>query len=908
MLLNAITRSVRRLTAGATLPVSLLFSPLFFFSVQAHAQQAVAQPAPAPTALPQSDSAQPAENIAVQSIAVQSSAPRLAGELQSRQLQSKFGSVSVEALTQKNDDGSVNSRQFVLKTGPATAPVEKTISPASTDALLISKNPLFDAAFALSQLERQQNSVSEITDWGFNDQQALPCPCFETGAKWHYVWTRDLSYALDLGLSALDPERAQTSLLFKTSQVRPELIARGVENTEVALQDTGSGGSWPVSSDRVVWVLAASGMTAQDPEGASNQAAAEAWQQRWYAIARNTILQDRSYIFDTKLGLYRGETSFLDWREQSYPSWTAKDTLFLAESFSLSTNVLHYVALSRAAEAAKTQEPARAAELAQWAQALKQAINSWFWLPEKGLYARYIGEVYNPVAVEHYDLLGLALAITHGVASPLQAQQILQNYPLTQAGPPVIFPALPDVPIYHNRAIWPFVSAYLLRAARQQNQAELFHKVAVSLYQGAVLNQSNMENLEWLSQKAHVEDGALSGPVINSERQLWSVAAYGDLVAGQLFGTELKAGMLTINPYIPVDLARELDLGNNPVLQNLTLAGTTLDLQLELPPQARRGQVYRLAQLSLNGQPQVLTGNQQFSIKLSDFSQQRNELVLKLQAFDAPASSVTQLRTSNNAGPLHGLSNSEKRKLLAPKEPLLQLSLSEKGIPTLRFDAAGESDTRFTLYKNGVPVKLKPRQQDWTDSKAKTTYSQCYALTQSYKDSGLSSQPSRTLCTPGAAVNFVAGQGLLSADHEISDYLNQPVFKNWGAPEQQLQLNFSASHEGLHALRLQYFIDNGPINTGITAVVKRLSANCPQSGLQQATLVMPHLATALEAGWSSRAMFRAKAGEQCTVTISDGFNMSYLQHFNLYTGGKGGRTGPLNQAVIQQAQIQPMAE
>ncbi len=55
-------------------------------------------------------------------------------------------------------------------------------------------------------------------------------------------------------------------------------------------------------------------------------------------------------------------------------------------------------------------------------------------------------------------------------------------------------------------------------------------------------------------------------------------------------------------------------------------------------------------------------------------------------------------------------------------------------------------------------------------------------------------------------------------------------------------------------------------------------------------------------------MFRAKAGEQCTVTISDGFNMSYLQHFNLYTGGKGGRTGPLNQAVIQQAQIQPMAE
>lgn len=901
MLLNSVTRSLRRLNAGVALPAALLFSPLFFFPTQA--QQVMAQPALAQPALPQSDSSQPAP-----ATGPQAQTSRLAGELQSRQLQSKFGSVSVEALTQKNDDGSVHSRQFVLKTGPATEPKEKTISPAAGDALLITKNPLFDAAFALSQQERQQNSVSEITDWGFNDQQALPCPCFETGAKWNYVWTRDLSYALDLGLGALDPIRAQTSLLFKTSVVRPELIARGIDNTEVALQDTGSGGSWPVSSDRVVWVLAASGLTAQDPEGASNLAAAEAWQQRWYPIARNTILQDRAYIFDARLGLYRGETSFLDWREQSYPSWTAKDTLFLAESFSLSTNVLHYVALSRAAEAAKTQEPARATELAQWAQALKEAINSWFWLPERGLYARYIGEAHNPVPVEHYDLLGLSLAITHGVASPLQADQILQNYPLTQAGPPVIFPALPDVPIYHNRAIWPFVSAYQLRAARQQNQAELFHKIAVSLYQGAVLNQSNMENLEWLSQKAHVDDGALSGPVVNSERQLWSVAAYGDLVIGQLFGAQLAAGTLTINPYIPADLARELDLGTSLSLENLDLAGTTLDIQLELPLQARRGQVFRLAQISLNGQPQVLTGNQQFSIKLNDFSQQRNQLVLKLQALDAPATNLKQLRTADHAGPLASLSRSEKRTLLAPKEPRLSLSLSDKGIPTLQFDAAGESETRFTLYKNGVPVKLKARQQTWTDTKAKAEYSQCYALTQSYKDSGLSSQPSRTLCTPGASVEMVAGQGLTSADHEVSQYLQQPVFKNWGAPEQQLQLNFSASHSGRHALRLQYFIDNGPINTGITAVVKRLIADCPQSGTQQATLVMPHLATALEAGWSSHANFNAKAGELCKLTIADGFNMSYLQHFNLYTGGKGGRTGPLNQAVIHKALIRPMAE
>mgnify|MGYP006190318471 CR=1 FL=1 len=178
------------------------------------------------------------------------SAPLLAdseGNLQQRQYAHQFGKVSIEALQQA--DGQ---REFKLH----TASKQKTINVDATQLQVHSNNALFDALFSLTQQERAQNSVSEITDWGFNDQQPVPCPCFETGAKWHYVWTRDLSYALDLGLGYLDPERASNSLLFKTSKVRPELIARGVAPTEVALQDTGSGGSWPVSSDRVVWILA----------------------------------------------------------------------------------------------------------------------------------------------------------------------------------------------------------------------------------------------------------------------------------------------------------------------------------------------------------------------------------------------------------------------------------------------------------------------------------------------------------------------------------------------------------------------------------------------------------------------------------------------------------------------------
>ncbi len=53
-------------------------------------------------------------------------------------------------------------------------------------------------------------------------------------------------------------------------------------------------------------------------------------------------------VFDAQVGLYRGETSFLDWREQTYPDWTREDVRFIGDSYALSTNVLHYQALQLA--------------------------------------------------------------------------------------------------------------------------------------------------------------------------------------------------------------------------------------------------------------------------------------------------------------------------------------------------------------------------------------------------------------------------------------------------------------------------------------------------------------------------------------------------------------------------------
>lgn len=398
-------------------------------------------------------------------------------------------------------------------------------------------SPLFDALFALAQQELRDDQVDAIRDPAFDHGKPLPCDCYQTGERWPYVWTRDVSYAADLALARLDPQRTRRSLRFKLSAMRGADARPGL----FVAQDTGSGGSWPVSSDRVVWFLAARHLLDDAAFAAETRAALAA-----------TLAQDREFAFDPQIGLYRGETSFLDWREQTYPAWTRNDVRFIAESYALSTNVLHYQALRLGERLAREQgDSVAAARYAGWADALKQAIAQRFWREDRGTYASYLGGAAHPVAYESYDLLGLSLAVLADVLPRERARQALARYPAVEAGSPVVWPQQQDVPIYHNRAIWPFVSAYALRAARHTDDSARIAFEVRSLLRGAALAGSNMENYEFLSQAAHVDDGPLSGPVVNSPRQLWSVAGYLAMVIEGVFGVEDDGKVV---PKLPVSL------------------------------------------------------------------------------------------------------------------------------------------------------------------------------------------------------------------------------------------------------------------------------------------------------------------------------------------------------------------
>ena len=213
-----------------------------------------------------------------------------------------------DTVTVEVTEGAEGLRSYTLSsthTMRDNGPSSRSFSEQPGDPLLRSGVLLTDALFAMAVEEARQNAVDQISDGAFSEP--VDCACYQTGALWSWVWTRDIAYATELGLAWLDPERAANSLLFKLSE------EKGGGNLQI-VQDTGTGGSWPVSTDRVAWARGAMAVLryADHPE----------LRERAIEAMRNTAALDRQYALDPRDGLYRGETSFLDWREQTYPAWT----------------------------------------------------------------------------------------------------------------------------------------------------------------------------------------------------------------------------------------------------------------------------------------------------------------------------------------------------------------------------------------------------------------------------------------------------------------------------------------------------------------------------------------------------------------------------------------------------------
>lgn len=385
------------------------------------------------------------------------------------------------------------------------------------------------------------------------------------------------------------------------------------------------------------------------------------------------------------------------------------------------------------------------------------------------------------------------------------------------AGSPVVWPQESQQPIYHNRAIWPFVSAYSLRAARQLDDAPRIAAEIRSLMQGAALAASNMENYELVSQAVHVDEGALSGPVVNSERQLWSVAGYLSMVLEGVFGVQDDG---RVQPKLPVTLVPEL-------------FGTQRRISLEA-----------------GGKRYVLERPQQLG----------DGLLVAGRTLIQGNTTTVQLMAAQSATGFGGTTaDANARAPATPTAPQATRNGAGWSVPVT---------TGQVLWKDGRAVAASNGQAHISDDGLQ----HCFSLTR--REGALESLHSPMLC--------VGPQQVLKGE------------ERW---------QFTAAQAGQVGLRLQYSNANGPINTGVTAAVKQLVLQCAGQPLQRHTVTLPHSVAVQD---STSATFAVPKG-RCTVTLEEGFNMSALQHFAHYTGGKGGRDGVLNQAQVQALTVAPVA-
>ena len=374
-----------------------------------------------------------------------------------------------------------------------------------------------------------------------------PDTTLRTGKEWAGVWTRDVSYSIILSMACLQPEASMISLMKK------------VNKEGQIIQDTGSGGAWPISTDRMIWTLAAYEIY--------KVTGSREWLEKVYPVVMRSLLKDSHTIMSPR-GLVKGETSFIDWREQSYPRWM--QTADISQSEAMGTNVLYAAALRAAASmAADLGKKKEAADLDARADALAKAIDETFWLDDKGYYAMYTygrdAKMLNPRA----ETLGEALSVLYDIAPAERQKTISQSNPHTPFGPAIFYPQISDIPSYHNNALWPFVASYwALAQAKAGNEPGTLEAIG-SVFRPAALFCTNKENFNLDNGDYYTE--------LNSSNMLWSLSGNLAITNRILFGIHFEKDGLMIKPFVPEALAGTRTLSGFPDTQRPTDASRCRD-------------------------------------------------------------------------------------------------------------------------------------------------------------------------------------------------------------------------------------------------------------------------------------------------------------------------------------------
>lgn len=660
-----------------------------------------------------------------------------------------------------------------------------------------------------------------------------PDTTLRTGKEWAGVWTRDVSYSIILSMCYMQPQASMISLMKK------------VNPSGQIIQDTGSGGAWPISTDRMIWVVAAYEIykATGDME----------WLKKVYPIALNSIYKDQATIMSPNL-LVKGETSFIDWREQSYPKWM--QTADISQSEAMGTNVLYAAALKACAQMADILgQRKEAAKLNASYDALVNAINKTFWLDDKGYYGMYTYGRGNKIMNPRAETLGEALAILYDIAPEDRQKSISQNNPHTPFGPAIFYPQIPDMPSYHNNALWPFVASYwALAQAKARNEQGTMEAIG-SVYRPAALFATNKENF-------NLDNGDIFTE-LNSSNMLWSLSGNIAITTRILFGIHYEKDGLLLMPFVPKALegTRSLD--------NFNYRGATLNITVN-------GYGANVSKITVNGKA-YKPGKVIPAKKLKGTC----DIVIDMDNQPIPEMKVNrQPNRKTPVTPVTWLANDPS--LSGPEVPVNNL---------LQWNPI-EYIAKYQILKNGKVV-AETRETSYPA----TSFGEWQVI--GVDSDGIPSFASEPRSNRESWVYEFKNEKTFLTSQEVSYKPSDKIagyhgegFIELDKNENNAAVNVKIPQSGLYAFQYRYSNGNGPVNTENKAAVRTMTLNGRKAG----TVVMPQRGVANWNDWGMSNMI--------IVPLSAGIytvGVSYLpenENMNIKT----------NHVLVDQLRVERLSE
>ncbi len=689
---------------------------------------------------------------------------------------------------------------------------------------LNSGNTLLDAVYNMG-LDEMVNAVE-------------PDTTLRTGKEWAGVWTRDVSYSILLSMAYMQPTASEVSL------------RRKVDASGRIVQDTGSGGAWPVSTDRMIWAVAAYELYLVNGD--------RDWLRFAYPVIKRSMEADLLVAYTNSgdnaaqplsmpaPGLVRGETSFIDWREQSYPRWM--QTADIYQSQAMSTNMVHAIALRVLAKMAR--DLGLNADVDRWnelADALAKNIDRAFWMQSEGYYGMYLYGRNFMQLNRRAETLGESLAILYDIASPQRQRTITERNPTTPFGAAIFYPQIADMPAYHNNALWPWVGAmWALANAKAGNEDGTMQAIG-SVVRPAALFATNKENF-------NLDNGDIATE-LNSSNMLWCLSGNLALTYRILFGIHFTEDGLLMRPFVPKALAA------TRTLENFPYRGARLNIKVS-------GYGSRIKALRINGIPSEpiispdITGLNYVEIEMDD----------------AP---IAPMQVNNVPN------------LKAPLTPIARLShdpyYDEPGSPTdnlLSWNPIEYID-HYIVVRNGREIMRT------TSTQCQATVPGSYQIigvasdgTRSFASEPVTNLPSYSVEMPDESTKFDSHEVSYSPRAGVVGYRGKG-FRELDHSTGPITFAVEASRPGLYAIDFTYANGNGPVNTENKCAIRTILVDGQSAG----AVVMPHRGVGNWSDWG-----RTNPVQVCLSAGTHSVTIAFLpQNENM--------NGATNHAIVDRATI-----